>query len=168
MESHIEPARLRAAFGHFATGVAVITAAGESGQCAGMTINSFASLSLSPPLILWSIGKSSGSHSLFTAAAEFAIHVLRADQAQLSRQFSTPGADRFRGVAFECTPRGIPLLKDYHARILCHREHRYEGGDHTIIIGRVLEIDSQDGDPLVFYRGRLNRVREIATSPTTL
>jgi flavin reductase (DIM6/NTAB) family NADH-FMN oxidoreductase RutF len=158
MEPDIDPGRLRAAFGHFATGVAIITAAGESGQCAGMTINSFASLSLSPPLVLWSIAKCSGNHSLFTAATEFAVHVLRADQADLSRQFATPGADRFRGVAFECNPSGIPLLRDYHARIVCRREHRYEGGDHTIIIGRVLAIDSQDGDPLVFYRGRLNRL----------
>jgi len=108
MESHIEPARLRAAFGHFATGVAVITAAGESGQCAGMTINSFASLIAQPATHLMEHRQIlRGVTPCFTAAAEFAIHVLRADQAELSRQFSTPGADRFRGVAFECTPRGI-------------------------------------------------------------
>jgi flavin reductase (DIM6/NTAB) family NADH-FMN oxidoreductase RutF len=165
IEPHIDPARLRAAFGHFATGVAIITTGGGPGRCTGMTVNSFASLSLAPPLVLWSIAKSSGSHAVFAGTGEFAVHVLKADQAALARQFSAKVPDRFSGVAFEASPTGIPLLQDYHARIVCRTEHRYDGGDHTIIIGKVLAVDEKDGDPLVFYRGRLNHLREVAARP---
>jgi 4-hydroxyphenylacetate 3-hydroxylase, reductase component len=161
IELNIEPGRLRAVFGHFATGVAIVTAT-EQGRCAGMTVNSFASLSLEPPLVLWSIAKASGNHALFTGCGEFVVHVLKADQAALARQFSSKGADRFRSVAFESSVAGTPLLQDYHARILCRTEHCYDGGDHTIIIGRVLALDEKQGEPLVFYQGRLNVLQEIS------
>jgi flavin reductase (DIM6/NTAB) family NADH-FMN oxidoreductase RutF len=164
MEIHTDSGRLRAAFGHFATGVTVITAADQSGASVGMTVNSFTSLSLTPPLVLWSIAKTSANHTTFTETTEFAVHVLNAEQAALAHQFSARSTDRFRGVSFGRNPSGVPLLHEYHARILCRTEHRYDGGDHTIMIGRVIEIDVREGDPLVCYRGRLNILQEIPPS----
>jgi 3-hydroxy-9,10-secoandrosta-1,3,5(10)-triene-9,17-dione monooxygenase reductase component len=149
---------LRRAFGHFATGVTIVTTADGRGGRVGMTANSFSSLSLDPPLVLWSLAKSSTNYATFAAATHFAVHVLDAAQAATARQFATKDVDRFGAMATSGGQGGCPLLDRYHACFQCETWARYEGGDHTILVGRVLAVDERPGDPLLFYRGRFARV----------
>jgi 3-hydroxy-9,10-secoandrosta-1,3,5(10)-triene-9,17-dione monooxygenase reductase component len=150
--------RLRNAFGHYATGVTIITARGSAGEPVGMTVNSFSSLSLDPPLLLWSLSRNSVNFGAFHDATHFAVHVLGTDQSELARQFATKDINRFLGVTTTACPSGVPRLGEYHACFECETHARYEGGDHTIIVGRVLEVDERPGAPLLFYRGRFARI----------
>ena len=144
---------LRHALGHYATGVAVVTARAPDGSPVGLTCNSFTSVSLDPPLVQWSIARASRFHATLGAAGHFAVHVLERGQLALSRQFSSRQADRFEGVEVEQGLAGLPLLRRYHARFQCKAEARHDAGDHTILVGRVLRFEAHEGEPLVFYRG---------------
>ncbi len=146
--------QLRSAFGHYATGVTIITTRGPGGEPVGMTANSFTSLSLDPPLVLWSIACTSTNYEAFRAASGFAIHVLHSGQGGLAQVFSTKNMDRFAGIETAVGESGAPLLPDFHARFDCETFSRHEGGDHLIIVGRVLSVEERPGDPLLFYRGR--------------
>jgi flavin reductase (DIM6/NTAB) family NADH-FMN oxidoreductase RutF len=150
--------QLRNAFGHFATGVTIITTRTTAGHPVGMTVNSFASLSLDPPLALWSLARASVNFDVFHGATHFAVHVLGTDQSPLARQFATRDIDRFLGVTTTACASGVPRLDDYHACFECETYARYDGGDHSIIVGRILEVDERPGDPLLFYRGRFARI----------
>ncbi|MCU0974775.1 MAG: flavin reductase family protein [Steroidobacteraceae bacterium] len=152
--------QLRSAFGHYATGVTVITTRGAAGEPVGITANSFSSLSLDPPLVLWSIAHTSSNYEAFRAAGCFAVHVLHAGQGELARVFSTRNIDRFAGVPTSAGASGAPLLPDFHARFDCETHAQYEGGDHLIIVGRVLAVEERAGVPLLFYRGRFAAVAE--------
>ena len=159
-----DPARARQfrdALGAFATGVTVVTARehGGSGDPIGITVNSFASVSLDPPLILWSAARASMRHAHFTDATAFAVHVLRHDQGDIAERFSRNGT-RFDGLEFSLAPSGVPLLEGMLARFECTTEARHEGGDHTIIIGRVTRFCRNPGEPLVFASGRYGRFIE--------
>lgn len=144
----------RNALGQFATGVTIITALDADGKKAGMTANSFSSVSLDPMLVLWSIAKTSRSFDVFMQAKQFAIHVLHAEQRTLSSQFSSNCDDRFNAVSHRTGLGGIPILDDYAAVFQCETECRHEGGDHVIILGRVIEFDNRGKAPLVFHAGR--------------
>lgn len=150
--------QFRAALGRFATGVTVVTAReAGGGPPVGITANSFASVSLAPPLVLWSAARASLRHAHFTEAPAFAIHVLRDDQIDIANRFTRNGAG-FEGLEFTLSDQGVPLLADALARFECAAETRHEGGDHTIIIGRVLRFEtSLDGEPLVFAHGQYGR-----------
>lgn len=148
----------RRALGLFATGVTIITARGADGQLIGMTCNSFASLSLEPPLVQWAIAKSSRNYSPMCGVDHFAVHVLAASQRELCRQFSAREGDRFANVELEYGLQDLPLLKQYHARFECATHDRFEAGDHTIIVGHVLRLCELEGEPLIFYRGALSAV----------
>lgn len=153
------PKEFRNALGKFATGVAVVTTADEAGNRFGLTINSFSSVSLDPMLVLWSIAKSSSSFDAFNKADRFAIHVLNADQQAVSDRFSSKSGDRFAGI--NClTGRGeLPLLPECAAVFQCDTEHRYEGGDHIILVGRVIDFDQrEDVEPLIFHSGRYSKI----------
>ena len=152
--------KLRKAFGHYATGVTIITTRDAAGEPVGMTVNSFSSLSLEPPLLLWSLARSSVNFKVFHDATHFAVHVLGTGQSTLAKQFATKDINRFLGVATTPCASGVPRLKEYHACFECEMHARYDGGDHSIIIGRVLEVDEQPGDPLLFYRGRFARIAD--------
>lgn len=154
-----DPAELRRAFGLFATGVAVVTARRRDGTPLGMTINSFASLSLSPALLLWSLSRQSRSHADFLGAEHFAIHVLEEAQQALCRQFAASPERRFDGVELESGLGGLPLLRDCLARYQCRTVQHHEGGDHHIIVGEVVDIDSRPGRPLVFFQGQMKFLR---------
>lgn len=145
---------LRRAFGHYATGVTVVTTTTPAGERVGMTANSFSSLSLDPPLVLWSIARTSTNYAAFRVARNFAVHVLHSGQAMLARQFATRDIDRFLDVETESGLSGAPLLPDFHACFDCETHEVLEGGDHVIIVGRVLECRERPGEPLIFYRGR--------------
>ncbi len=149
--SDFDPARLRHAFGQFATGVTVITTMTESGPV-GITANSFTSVSLDPPLVLWSPARASSRFAAFAAARNFSIHVLAEHQADLSARFTRGGAG-FDGLAFGRSTEGSPLLPGALARFDCTLHSTHDGGDHLIILGRVLRLDTAPGRPLVFAQG---------------
>jgi flavin reductase (DIM6/NTAB) family NADH-FMN oxidoreductase RutF len=142
---------LRDALGHYATGVCVVTCAGPDGPV-GMTVNSFASLSLDPPLILWSPGKSSRRGAAFTAAHHFAVHVLAQDSAHLAQHFAKAGGD-FTTLSWTPSAHGPPLLPNALARFECRTHAQHDAGDHVLLIGLVEQAYMQPGEPLVFYGG---------------
>lgn len=146
------PEDFRAALGRYATGVTVVTTVGERGPV-GITANSFASVSLSPPLVLWCPARSSARFSAFTAAGHYAIHVLAADQLDLCRRFARAGGN-FEGLDAGETPDGLPLLPGCLARFDCAAHAAHDGGDHAILVGRVIRAAMRDGDPLLFWGGR--------------
>lgn len=151
---HEDPRAFRNALGQFATGVTVITTLDGDGNNIGMTANSFSSVSLDPMLVLWSIAKNSASFAAFNEARHFAIHVLHAGQRHLSTQFASRCEDRFAGIETQFGRGGIPLLTEYSALFQCDTEARYEGGDHLILVGRVIEFDHRPVAPLIFHAGR--------------
>ena len=157
-------ADFRRALGAFATGVTVITTHGP-GEQYGMTANAFSSLSLDPPLVLWSLACTSVNHRAFCGTRHFAVHVLDSRQTALARHFATKDIDRFGELATEAGLHGLPLLPDYHARFQCENAGCYEGGDHTIIVGRVLRFEEHPGDPLLFYRGSFASVLPATAEP---
>jgi flavin reductase (DIM6/NTAB) family NADH-FMN oxidoreductase RutF/flavin-dependent dehydrogenase len=144
----------RRALGQFATGVAIVSARGKDARPVGLTVNSFSSVSLDPPLVLWSLSKQSPSYPDFAAATHFAINVLGADQHHLSRKFSTPVPDRFAGVDCENGPAGCPLLSGATAHFVCRRVREFDGGDHVIFLGEVEDFKWREGEPLIFHSGR--------------
>lgn len=144
----------RNALGQFATGVTIVTALDAEGKKVGMTANSFSSVSLDPMLVLWSIAKTSKAFTAFTEAQQFAIHILCTEQKSLSGQFASNCDDRFCNVPHHDGLGGVPILDDYSAVFQCETESRYEGGDHIIIVGRVVAFDNRGKSPLIFHAGR--------------
>src|SRR5688572_10973088 len=121
----------RHALGAFTTGVTIITTVDADGADVGMTANSFNSVSLTPPMVLWSLGRSSTNIVAFLRAKHFAVHVLASDQHALALRFSKRGIDRFEGLTLDRGPDGIPLLEGAAARFECRTVSQYEGGDHV-------------------------------------
>ncbi len=152
----LDPQQLRGALGAYATGVTVVTTLSEAGPL-GMTVNSFASVSLDPPLVLWSPARRSGRFPAFEAAAYFAIHVLAADQQPWAERFAGDGLD-FEGLDWAEGDGGTPLLPDCAARFECVHSAGHDGGDHLIVVGEVLRFAALDKPPLVFHGGRYKGV----------
>lgn len=142
---------LRNALGRFATGVTVVTTLGPRGPL-GITANSFASLSLDPPLVLWSPARQSSRFPVFEAATHFAVHVLARDQQGLAQHFALSGD---MDPAFGATEGlgGAPILEGCAARFECRHAARFDGGDHLICVGEVLRLTASDDEPLVYHRG---------------
>jgi 3-hydroxy-9,10-secoandrosta-1,3,5(10)-triene-9,17-dione monooxygenase reductase component len=145
---------LREALGSFATGVTIVTTVDQGGRDIGLTANSFNSVSLEPPMVLWSLAKSSLSLAAFKQAKYFAVHVLSVDQEPLSNLFATRGADKFAGIEIERGHGGTPLLPGCAVRFQCRTAFAYEGGDHEIFVGEVLDFDDFKRAPLVFQGGK--------------
>jgi len=148
----------RRALGNFATGVTVVTAAGASGRKVGVTANSFNSVSLEPALILWSIDKRSTSHEVFEEASHFAVNILAADQIELSNNFARPKDDRFAGIDYQQGAGGAPLLADCSARFQCEKFQQLDGGDHWILVGKVVAFDDFGRSPLLYHQGAYSMV----------
>lgn len=153
-DPQIDLGEFRRALSCFATGVAVVTTIDEDGEPVGMTVSSFNSVSLDPPLVLWSIANDAQSYDSFMKADYFAVNVLTMEQQHLSSRFATKGINKFDGLDCREGLHGAPILPEYAACFECSTEHRYEGGDHKIIVGRVLHLEDRETDPLIFYRGR--------------
>ena len=153
-EPQIDLGEFRRALSCFATGVAVATTLDEGGEPVGMTISSFSSVSLEPPLVLWSIAHGAHGYDAFINAEHFAVNVLAKGQEQLSERFATRGADKFEGLDCREGVHGSPILPEYAACFECRTVYRYEGGDHKIIVGRVLRFDERESEPLIRYRSR--------------
>ncbi|HEX3982949.1 MAG TPA: flavin reductase [Acidisoma sp.] len=155
MAASLDKTRLfRNALGSFATGVTIITTRGPDGSDVGVTANSFNSVSLDPPMILWSIGKNSSSLAAFMAAENFAVHILATDQEHLSGRFAKSGVDKFVGIEIDRGHGGVPLLRGSAARFQCRVAFRHEAGDHFIIVGEVDDFDHAGHAPLAFHGGR--------------
>ena len=149
------PSEFRQALGMFATGVTIVTARAANGSFVGLTANSFNSVSVSPPLVLWSLARSAGSMAAFSTGSHYAINILGADQQDLAKQFAAQGIDRFSGVAFSTGAGGAPLLQGAAATFECFNRSRYEEGDHVIFIGEVEACTHRVGaSPLLFHGGK--------------
>lgn len=147
---------LRDAFGEFMTGVTVVTTRDPDGEPAGLTVNSFSSLSLDPPLVLFSVGKSSNTFEAFGTDNGFVIHVLAQDQRDIADQFATKDTDRFDGIDWSPGFDDLPVLDGCLATFECSREHVYEGGDHLILVGRIerLWVGERERPALGYFRSR--------------
>ena len=150
---------LRSALGNFATGITVITALDENGEPRGMTANSFSSVSLEPALVSWCVGRESGLFDLFQKANHFAVNILHSGQQSLSQLFAGPDENKFGQTSWHAGIHGLPLLDDCACRFQCEIKHRYSGGDHTILIGRVLDFTSQPMSPLIFHGGQYQELK---------
>lgn len=144
----------RAALGSFATGVTVITARAADGTPVGLTANSFNSVSLDPPMVLWSLAKKSQSLDVFSKCSHWAVHVLAVDQEYLSGRFARSGTDKFNELDVSNGIGDVPLLAGCAARFQCQNMFQHEGGDHLIFVGEVVAFDRTDRAPLVFHAGR--------------
>ena len=147
--------QFRAALGMFATGVTIVTARTASGDLVGLTANSFNSVSLSPPLVLWSLARAAGSLAAFSTGSHYAINILGADQHALAQRFASKNIDRWADVAFQDGAGGAPLLAGCAASFECFNRSRYEEGDHVIFVGEVERCSHREGaSPLLFHGGR--------------
>jgi flavin reductase (DIM6/NTAB) family NADH-FMN oxidoreductase RutF len=155
--SSIDPRDFRNALGTYATGVTIITAAAPDGKPHGLTCNSFASVSLNPPLVLWSLVIFSTSMSVFQNASHFAVNVLGASQQALANKFAKSSEDKFVGVDWTPGIGNAPLLADSVASFQCRAVNRYYGGDHVIFLGAVEAYSYNRKEPLLFVRGNYGR-----------
>jgi flavin reductase (DIM6/NTAB) family NADH-FMN oxidoreductase RutF len=150
---------LRDALGCFATGVTVVTCLKSDGKPAGLTVNSFTSVSLEPPLLLVCLHKMAASAPALTEASHFAINVLQTGQQPASIRFATRDEDRFGTTPWSCGEAGAPILKDSLGVFECERFAVYDGGDHHILVGQVVKASFDAGlDPLLFFRGSYRRL----------
>ena len=156
---------LRKVMGYFATGVTVVTMRLPSGDPWGFTVNSFASVSLTPPLILFCVDHGSESFQAMNRAPHFAVNILAEDQEELSRRFSAKRQDRFSHVPWSEGPHGSPLIEGCLGFLECRKVASHAHGDHTVILGEVLEARATGGNPLLFYRSSYARI-EPSLEPT--
>lgn len=139
----------------FATGVTIVTARTATGELVGLTANSFNSVSLQPPLVLWSLARAAASMAVFADGSHYAINVLAADQKALAERFATKGIDRFAGVAHHSGVSNAPLLDGAAATFECFNRSRYDEGDHVIFVGEVERCTHRPGaSPLLYHGGR--------------
>jgi len=156
---------LRKALGQFATGITVITTRAADGSPVGLTVNSFASVSLEPPLLLWCLGRSSANYDAFRLAERHLVNVLAANQTELSKRFAARGPDRFAGLRHSDTDTGLPRLPGCIAWFECAIRSRYDEGDHVILVGRIEAFEVAPGRPLVFHDSHYVTDLPDATSP---
>lgn len=169
LSPNFETPHFRQALSRFATGVTVVTTLAPgaikgdaaSSNFAGITASSFNSVSLSPPLVLWSLGLHAGSMPLFHAGTHYVINVLAADQLDLCHRFASGKGDRFAGVDYTLGQSGLPVLRGALAWFECHNRSRYEEGDHVIFVGEVERCGFSDGEPLVFQAGQFCSTRAL-------
>ena len=165
----LDTQEFRNALGSFATGVTIVTTAINSAEPVGVTASSFNSVSLDPPLVLWSLAKKSLSLDAFRESGHFAVHILSCLQENLSNAFARSGTDKFANVEWQPGVIGSPVLNEFAARFECQTVHQYEGGDHIIFVGEVIAFDKRDHPPLVFHGGNYAETRSktfIEEAPT--
>lgn len=159
-DAQIDPRALRDLMGHFATGVTVVTTVGDNGAPVGMTANSFASVSLDPPLIVWSIGLKAPSLGAFRRHPSFAINIMCEDSKDLALNFARPSDDKFANISWKPGLDGVPVLDDAAVVIQCCTEMRMPGGDHEMYLGRVMDFHHTNKKPLLFHKGAFTRLGE--------
>ena len=154
----LSPEEFRRACSRYATGVSVTTVEGADGVPQGLTVNSFTSVSLAPPLVLVCIDKAADTHSHFLAANGFAINILAEEQIDLSRHFATFAGDRFDGISWQPGLHGAPILEGVLASLECAMHARFDGGDHTIFVGQVERVTVHPRTPLVYFAGAYRKL----------
>lgn len=145
---------LRRALSQFATGVTIVTTSGPAGEPIGVTANSFNSVSLDPPLVIWSLSAAARSRQSFETQGHFCVHVLSSGQEDLSQRFAVCGADKFGGLQWVRGLGSVPMFEEFVARFQCRLTQQFPTGDHIVFVGEVLHFDRRDGRPLVFHGGR--------------
>jgi flavin reductase (DIM6/NTAB) family NADH-FMN oxidoreductase RutF len=156
VEQQVDAATLRRVMGTFATGVAVVTT-DVDGVRHGMTLNSLTSVSLTPPLVLVCLAAQSRTAGAVVGRGLFAVNLLASHQERVSRRFAAPHEDHFTGVSVREGAFGLPVLSGALAHLICRVDAVHDGGDHVIVVGRVLECSAASGDPLLFFRGAYGR-----------
>jgi 3-hydroxy-9,10-secoandrosta-1,3,5(10)-triene-9,17-dione monooxygenase reductase component len=160
--------QLRTALGSFPTGVTIVTTSDALAGDVGLTANSFSSVSLDPPLVLWSLSRNSGSRPAFEGAGYFAVHILAAQQEALAARFAQRGVERFAGLRLERGHGNTPLIDGCSARFECRALHHYEGGDHLIIVGEVLKFEHFERPALAFHGGKYALSLKKAADPKAI
>jgi flavin reductase (DIM6/NTAB) family NADH-FMN oxidoreductase RutF len=160
-DASLDAPSLRAALGGFATGVTIVTCRAAGGEPVGLTVNSFAALSLAPPMVLWSLRLASPSLAAFDAATHFAINVLSEAQVDLSRRFALALPGKFEEGLWGQGVNGVPVLAGCAATFECERASHQVAGDHRLYLGRVVAASSQALSPLVYHGGRYHLLGEI-------
>jgi len=158
----IDPMALRKTLGQFATGVVVVTSRCPDGLPVGLTINSFSSVSLDPPLVLFSLAKSSLNHDNFLKASSYAINILTQDQRDISNRFARARTDKWEGVPVQAGLYSAPLIQDALVHMQCTPYTQCDGGDHTVFLAKIeaLDVREDEAQPLLFFRGRYHSLQE--------
>ena len=154
----IEAQELRRVMGHFATGVTVITTQDKDGVPQGLTANAFMSLSLNPPLVIISVDKGATCYACFEPGNGFNVNVLSENQEDVSRRFATKGIDKFADLAWHAGGNGAALIDGALAQVECKITACHEGGDHTIVIGEILNVMAEGERPLLFFKGKYQKL----------
>jgi flavin reductase (DIM6/NTAB) family NADH-FMN oxidoreductase RutF len=154
----LETQELRRIMGHFATGVTVITTTDKDGTPNGLTANAFMSLSLNPALVLISVDKTATCYTCFEAQNGFTVNFLSEDQEEISRRFATKGADKFAGLAWHPGENGAAIIEGALGYVECKITQCHDGGDHTIIVGKVMQANAGGHRPLIFFQGKYRRL----------
>ena len=163
----LDPRDFRNALGQFATGVTVVTTQDSDGSPVGVTASSFNSVSLDPPLVLWSLAKSAKSMPAYQTSGGFNVHILASHQDTLSNQFAKPGEDKFNGGSWTPCEAGRPILPEYAALFRCKTQYQYEGGDHVIFVGKVTEYETREFPVLVFHGGQYADAKTKPAKPAS-
>lgn len=153
-ELSLDPRAFRSALGQYATGVAIVTALEDTGRPVGMTINSFASVSLDPPLVLWSVQLNTTSSQAFRTCGRFSVNVLAADQQETAMRFARTDEHKFLDFPVDTGLGGVPLIPGALATFECSTWAVYPGGDHEIIVGKVENLITRPGPALGFHQGK--------------
>lgn len=159
----IDPAHFRDVLGNYPTGVCVVTGCNEDGHASGLVVGSFTSVSLDPPLVAFFPDKGSSSWPKVRACGMFCVNVLAEDQVDLCNNFASKGGDKFSGVAHRISEHGMPVLDDVVAYIECELDDEKDAGDHSIVMGRVINLQvERDVGPLLFFRGGYGRFERLS------
>ena len=154
----IEAQELRRVMGHFATGVTVITTKDKEGNPQGLTANAFMSLSLNPPLVLISVDKGATCYGCFEPNNSFTVNFLSEDQEDVSRRFATKGADKFADLNWHAGSNGAAVIGGALGSVECKITQCHDGGDHTIVVGEILNVAANGERPLLFFKGKYQKL----------
>ena len=155
----VDENEFRHALSRFASGVTVATTVGSDGHFHGITVSAFCSVSLSPPMVLICVERTTASHDAFAGSEAFVVNILRESQQAISEQFAAPADDKFERIAWHPGIGGIPVFEDALTTLECRLKYKHDGGDHSIFVGEVETVTVGDGDPLIYFRGEYNGVR---------
>ncbi len=160
MENSTKISLFKEVMGNYPTGVTVVTTVNEHGIPLGLTVNSFASVSISPLLILWSIDKRVSSYEAFIKTDKFAVHVLASDQSEICNLFASKGIDRFKNCEWSLSANNLPIISGVAGVLQCKNVKAIEAGDHTIFIAEVVDIQNENKEPLLYHRRNIGKIPE--------
>jgi len=160
MDKDMRETKFKTVMGNYPTGVTVVTAVDQDGTPVGLTVNSFASVSLDPTLILWSIDHKVTTLDIFKNADKFAVHTLASDQADICSLFASKGVDRFANCNWSLSEQGLPIISGAYGVLQCKAFKQIEAGDHTILIGEVIDIQNEDKEPLLYHKRKFGKIPE--------